>query len=247
MKQTIKSARPQAHQVFPHDGLVRMFAHREQRIPTRPFRLLQHYRCNLIHSIFQDTVSTLRTKSASSAGVEQSQKVVNFGGGGHCRTWIAGGVFLTNGDGRGNAGNLIDSGLFHAIQKLTSIGGKRFHIAPLAFGVDSIEHQRRFSRSGNAGDHGKFVVRQRKRQVFKVVNLRTTNDNRFFQGDTFIIRDGRMIASNLGVLVPEDENVRRNRLPNKGKFGQPGQTTQHWAAIVGQGLLPACPLTEIRK
>ena len=56
-----------------------------------------------------------------------------------------------------------------------------------------------------------------------------------------------MIASNLGVLIPKDENGRRNRLPHKGKFGQPEQTTQHWAAIVGQGLLPACPPKEIQK
>ena len=56
-----------------------------------------------------------------------------------------------------------------------------------------------------------------------------------------------MIASNLGVLIPEDESGRRNRLPHKGKFGQSEQTTQHWAAIVGQALLPVCPLTEIRK
>ncbi len=60
-----------------------------------------------------------------------------------------------------------------------------------------------------------------------------------------------MIASNLGVLIPEDENGRRNRLPHRGKFGQSEQTKQHWAkaapAIVGQALLPACPPMEIRK
>jgi len=58
----------------------------------------------------------------AAARVEQTKVVVDFGGRGDGGTRVARGVFLANGDGRRDAGNVIDVGLFHALEKLARIG-----------------------------------------------------------------------------------------------------------------------------
>src|ERR1039458_345615 len=39
----------------------------------------------------------------------------------------------------------VDVGSLHLVEKLAGIGGKRFHVAPLAFGVNGIESERGFA------------------------------------------------------------------------------------------------------
>src|SRR5208283_4065561 len=67
--------------------------------------------------------------------------VVNFGGRGDGRARIARGVFLADGDGRGDAGDLVHIGLFHALQELPGVGGEGFDVAALAFGIDGVKGQ----------------------------------------------------------------------------------------------------------
>ena len=51
-------------------------------------------------------------------------------------------------------------GLLHALQELAGVGGERFDVAALAFGVDGVEGQRGFAGPGDTGDYGELVVRE---------------------------------------------------------------------------------------
>src|SRR6185312_5848438 len=50
--------------------------------------------------------------------------------------------------------------LLHQLQELPRISGKRFHVAPLTFGVDGIERERAFTRAGEPSDHNQLAARQ---------------------------------------------------------------------------------------
>src|SRR5205807_3239773 len=98
---------------------------------------------------------------AAGAGIEQAQVIVNLRGGRDGGSWVASGILLFDGDGRGDAGNLVDIGLFNALEELPRVGGERFDIAPLTFGIDGIEGQARFSRSRYAREIGRASCRER--------------------------------------------------------------------------------------
>ena len=89
----------------------------------------------------------------AAAGKEQAEVIVDFGGGGDGRARIARGIFLADGDGRSDPGDLVDIGLFHALQELAGVGGKGFDVAALAFGVDGVKGQGGFAGAADAGDN----------------------------------------------------------------------------------------------
>ena len=88
------------------------------------------------------SLAALDAKGAAAAGEEQAQVIVNFGRGGDGRARIARRIFLPDGDGRRDAGDFVDIGLLHALKELARVGGKRFDVAALAFGIDRVEGER---------------------------------------------------------------------------------------------------------
>ena len=109
---------------------------------------------DLVGRVAAHLAAALDAEGLAAAGKEQAKIVVNLGGGGDGRTRIARGVFLTDGDGRGDPGDLVHIGLFHALQELAGIGGKGFDVAALAFGVDGVKGQGGFAGTADAGDDG---------------------------------------------------------------------------------------------
>ena len=82
---------------------------------------------------------------------------------------------MLDGDGRGDAGNFVDIGFFDALEELPGVGGERFDIAALAFGVDGVEGEAGFSRSGDAGNHSYGVVGDLEADIFEIVDARARN------------------------------------------------------------------------
>ena len=127
---------------------------------------MQHGRGHLIDRIALDAASRVRAVGSARAGVEQPQEIVELGCGGDRGPGIASVIFLANGDGGRDAVDLVDFGLFHALQELAGVGGERLHIAPLALGIDGVENERRFAGAGDAGHDGDEVVGNGRRQYF---------------------------------------------------------------------------------
>jgi hypothetical protein len=71
----------------------------------------------------------------------------------------------------------IDVGLFHQLQELARVGRERLDVAALAFRVERVEGERRFSRARQPGDHDQPVARQIDVQVLQVVRARAADAN----------------------------------------------------------------------
>ena len=54
---------------------------------------------------------------------------------------------LFDGNGGGEALDVIDIGLLHQLEELPGVGGKAFDVASLAFRVQGVESQRGFARA----------------------------------------------------------------------------------------------------
>ena len=136
---------------------------------------LQNAIGDFVDGVFADFVAAADAKGASGAGEEQAQIIVNFGGGGDGGARIARGIFLADGDGRGDAGDFVHVGLLDAIEELAGVGGKRFDVAALAFGVERVEGEAGLARAGDAGDDGQGVVWNVEAEVLEIVDARAAD------------------------------------------------------------------------
>ena len=91
---------------------------------------------------------------------EQAHVVVDLSHRAHCGARVARGRLLVDSDGRRQAVDRINIRLFHQLKELSSIGRQALDIAPLAFGIDSVEGERGFARAREARDHDERVARQ---------------------------------------------------------------------------------------
>jgi len=78
-------------------------------------------------------------------GKENTEVIVDLGGGGESGSGRAGGVVLLDGEGRGEAFDGIDGGGGESFEVKAGVGGEAFEIAPLPFGIDGIESEGGFS------------------------------------------------------------------------------------------------------
>jgi len=79
------------------------------------------------------------------AGVEQAQEIVNFRDGAHRGARVARSGFLLDADDRRQALNLVHVGPLQPAHKRAGVGRKRFHVAPLALGINGVERQTRLA------------------------------------------------------------------------------------------------------
>src|ERR1019366_633548 len=130
-----------------------------------------------VHRIFLYFLAALQAVSASDAREEQAQVIEDLGGGGDSGARIARRVLLLDGNGGRDTVDQVDVGLLHPLQKLPRICGQRLDVTALAFGVERVEGERRFARTGDAGDDGQSVVLDLKINVLEVMNPGPTNNN----------------------------------------------------------------------
>jgi hypothetical protein len=101
---------------------------------------------------------------------EQTQIVVDLGDGADGRARIRAGRLLLDRDGRGEAVDEIDIRLLHLLEELAGIRRQRLDIAPLAFGVNRVEGERRLARARKAGHDDQSVARDVDVDVTEVVD-----------------------------------------------------------------------------
>ena len=117
----------------------------------------------------------LLVKQMGGTGKQQLEVVVQLGHGAHGGARAAHRVGLVDGNGRGHAFHLVHRRSVHAVQELTGVGAEGFHITPLAFGVQGVEHQTGFARAAGPGEHRQLVGADVDVDVFEVV-LAGTSD-----------------------------------------------------------------------
>ena len=105
------------------------------------------------HHEIEDPLERLRRNLAPAVvtvrrpgiGEQQPQIVVDFGDRTDGGSRIRASGLLFDRDGWRQPVDQIDVGLLHLLEELPRVGRQRFDIAPLSFGVDSVEGQRRLA------------------------------------------------------------------------------------------------------
>ena len=110
---------------------------------------------------------------------QQLQVIVELGHRAHGRARGAHRIDLIDGDRRRNAFYGIDLRPVLAVKELPRVRRKGFDVTALAFGVECVEHQRRFAATRNAGDHHQFVQRYFQRKILQVVLAGAADDDAF--------------------------------------------------------------------
>ena len=97
---------------------------------------------HLVGRLHADLASALRTMRDTHAREEQTQVIVDLGGGPHRRTRILARGLLVDRDRRRKAVDGIEVGFAHLAKEHARIARKAFDIASLTFGIDGIEGKR---------------------------------------------------------------------------------------------------------
>ncbi len=121
--------------------------HGKQRVEPGALAQIEDRGSEFVHGIAFDHAAAHDAVRGAAAGEEQTEVVVNFRSGGHRGTRIARRVFLLDGNGGRQAVDQVDVGLLDAFEKLPGVGGERFDVAALAFGVDGVKRERGFPRT----------------------------------------------------------------------------------------------------
>src|SRR5262245_29980040 len=121
-------------------------------------------------------------------GEQQLEMVVELGHGADRGTRGAHGPALIDGDGRWDALDAFDVGLVHTVEKLARVGGKTLDIAALAFSVEDVECQGRFTRAADAGDDGERVEWNLDVEVLEIVLLGAADADRFSVHDPTLLQ-----------------------------------------------------------
>ena len=109
---------------------------------------------------------------------QEAQVVVDFGDRADGRARVLARRLLLDGDGRRQAVDLVDVRLLHLLEELPGVGRERLDVAPLPFGVDRVEGERRLARAGQAGDDHQPVAGDGEVDVLQVVLAGAAHDDR---------------------------------------------------------------------
>ena len=145
------------------------FHQRGQHLHALPGEPLEHAGHDLVDRLPGDLTAALVAVLATDAGEEEAEVVVDLGSGGDGGARVAPRPALFDGDGRREAGDVVDVGLLHLPQELPSVGGERLDVAALPFGVERVEGKGRFPRAGDPGDHHESIARDGQRDVLQIV------------------------------------------------------------------------------
>ncbi|MNC87203.1 hypothetical protein D3C83_29080 [compost metagenome] len=110
---------------------------------------------------------------------QQPQVVVDFGDGADRRARIVARRLLLDRDRRREPLDQIDIGFFHELQELPRVGGERFDVTALAFGIERVERKRRLAGARKARDHDQAIARQIEADVLEVVRARAADAYQF--------------------------------------------------------------------
>ena len=131
--------------------------HGGQHLDAGPLRKGQDLVDDLVDGLLLDLFAALGTVGRADSGPEQAEVVINFRYRTHGGAGVPAGGFLVDGDGGGEAVDVVHIGLFHLAQEHPGVGGEGLHIPPLALGIDGVEGQRGLARPGQAGDDHQLV------------------------------------------------------------------------------------------
>src|SRR5258708_5985253 len=127
---------------------------------------------DLLAGLARDGLAAVRAMRDANSGIDHAEIIVNFRDGADGGTRRARGRFLLDSDRRRKPFDHVDLRPFHLVQELARVGGKRFDVTALAFGINGVKGERRFAGAGEAGDDREGVPGNFDADVLEVVLAR---------------------------------------------------------------------------
>ena len=134
-----------------------------------PLARRHHAIGDLVDGGLLDLPAAIGAMRDADAGVQQTQKVVDLGGGAHGGTRVSRGGLLVDGNRGRKPVDIIHVRLIRLSDKLARIRGKALHIATLPFREDGVKGERRLAASRQAGKNRELVFGDLDVDVFEVV------------------------------------------------------------------------------
>ena len=124
---------------------------------------------NRLRGFWSNFTAAARTECLRNARPEKLQIIVDLR---HCpdgRTGSFDGIGLLNGDRWRDAADIVDARLVLSIEELPHVWTKCLDVTSLAFSVNCLEGETRFTAAARAGDDGQFSERKIDVDAFQVV------------------------------------------------------------------------------
>ncbi len=166
-----------AAQVIEHFGVfaLAVMHDRSQQQHARAFRQREHVVDHLRDGLRGQVLPVLGAARHAGPREQHAQVVVDFGDGADGRTRIVRRRLLFDGDGRGQALDVVDVRLLHDGEELACVGRERLDVAALSLRVDRVERKRRLARARQPGDDDQAVAGQVEVDVAQVVGARAAD------------------------------------------------------------------------
>ncbi len=132
---------------------------------------------HLLHGLGGDDRAAARAMGHADPREEHAQVVVDLGHRAHRRARVLRRRLLLDRDGGGQPLDGVDVGLLHLLEELPGIGGQRLDVAPLTFGIDGVEGERRLAGAGETGEDHQLVPRDLEVYGLEVVLTRAADDD----------------------------------------------------------------------
>ena len=132
---------------------------------------------DLVDGLLLDLLAALGAVGGAHPRPQQAEVVVDLRHRAHGGAGVLGGGLLVDGDGGGQAVDVVHVRLLHLAQEHAGVGGEGLHIAALALGVDGVKGQGGLARAGQAGEHHQLVPGNVHVDVFQVVLPRAFDEN----------------------------------------------------------------------
>ena len=130
---------------------------------------------DLLDGLLADLPAAAGAVGVPDPGIHQPEVVVDLGDRADRGAGVLAGPLLIDGDGRGEAVDMVDIRLLHLAEELARVGGERLHIAPLSLGVDGVEGKRRLAAPRETRQNDQAVPRQAEIDVLEVVLSRPSD------------------------------------------------------------------------
>jgi hypothetical protein len=117
----------------------------------------------------QNRLTAVRAVRDARPRPQEAKVVVDLRDGPHGGSWVPAHRLLLDGDGRTQALDRVDIGLFHEPQELPGIRGEGFDVPALAFRVNRVERQRGLPRPRQSRDDHQALPREHDVDITQIV------------------------------------------------------------------------------
>ena len=170
--------------VLQHLGVFTLAAphHRRHHLDAGTLRQGHDLVDDLVHRLLADLPAALGAVGHAHPRPQQAEVVVDLRHRAHGGAGVLAGGLLVDGDGGGQAVDIVHVGLVHLAQEHAGVGAEALHIPALAFGVDGVEGQRAFPAAAEARQHHQLVPGDGDVNIFQVVLAGALDENFLLHG-----------------------------------------------------------------